>query len=60
MSKKPPPDPAVCPTCKRPFSAAPKRICGDCGKQITRMHKWRIRDGSTIVHRNCNDPRSYQ
>ena len=53
------PEPAVCPTCKRPFGSTPKRVCGKCKKPMGHSDKWMVVDGSTIVHRNCEDPRSY-
>lgn len=49
-----------CPACNRAFNlAAPKRFCSQCGKQITRYHKWQIGEDGRIRHRVCERPDSY-
>jgi len=49
----------VCPHCHRPFSPAPKKVCWECKKPISRGHKWFIRDDGRMQHRNCEHPTSY-
>lgn len=44
--------------CGRPWPAKPVRVCGDCGGQILKGHKFYF-DGSVVKHRDCKDPSSY-
>lgn len=53
--------PDCCPTCGRAYNTTtPKRFCADCGKQITRHHKWHIGADGRIRHRHCDRPDSYR
>lgn len=46
-----------CPACGRRLTASP-RICAKCKKVIGHHHKFYF-DGSTVYHKDCNDPTSY-
>lgn len=54
----------ICPTCKQPIPVTgPKRICADCQRPIERHDKFHFRTvagKSTVVHRHCDNPESYE
>lgn len=50
--------PNVCPSCGQTIKATCKRVCGACGRAITRGHKFFF-DGSTVKHRVCSEPDEY-
>jgi hypothetical protein len=53
--------PGYCPTCRQRLEPrnTPKRVCGTCNKPILKGHKF-VFDGSTVRHRVCGEPDSYQ
>jgi hypothetical protein len=44
--------------CGQTLKAAPRRVCGSCGKPIGRGHKF-LFEGSTVRHRLCSEPDAY-
>lgn len=56
-----------CPCCKQMLNreqAKPTRICYDCGRPLTRGHRWTFqpREGISVpvvVHRVCANPEGY-
>lgn len=48
-----------CPTCHQPLVRRPGRVCAACEKPITRHHKFYF-DGSSVKHKDCNDPEAWQ
>ena len=50
--------PLRCPTCGKPITPEPVKVCANCHLPILRGHKFTIRKG-VIAHRHCQYPDSY-
>jgi hypothetical protein len=50
--------PKVCPTCGRPITTGPRRICFACGGPIGQHHRYHF-EGGRVMHNDCNAPKGY-
>lgn len=50
--------PLRCPTCNKPFTPEPVKVCAKCKLPILRGHKYR-HIGGRLEHRHCDYPDSY-